>query len=86
MKSEKVIDKVEKEVKELKNRFYCEGEAIQGTIPGRNYVGVPGFVSTVYCKGCHRMVSAFGESARAASVMARSYWNRGINDGVATND
>lgn len=79
MKSEKVINEIEKTLpQKLRVCRYCGAEAKVRVSTGRNFNGDMGFVGTVKCTGCYISVSAFGEDARSASVMARSYWERGI--------
>lgn len=81
MKSEKVIDETEKSLpEEMRKCRYCRGDPVLYTRRDRSYEGIEGFVATVRCKCCGTLVFAFGLTKRAAKVMARSYWEKGIRD------
>ena len=82
MKSKKVINEIEKTLpQKLRACRYCGADPQVRVSTGRSFNGDMGFVGTVKCTGCYISVSAFEESARGASVMASSYWERGIYDG-----
>ena len=83
MKKQEVIDKFEKEFSgELRKCRYCGSGASQNTIEDINFSGHKGWKSTIRCNGCLVSVAGFGDSKKEAEVMARSYWQRGILEGV----
>lgn len=82
MKSEKVINEIEKTLpQKLRICRYCGQEAREYVRADRNFIGDKGFIATVKCTGCGASVSAFGKDIRSALVMAKSYWCKGICEG-----
>lgn len=64
----------------LKKCRYCESDAQVYVKQETNHAGVHGYMGIVKCKGCRNSVFAFELTERGASVMARSYWQKGIFD------
>ena len=81
MKSPEVIDRIEKSLPQtLRKCRYCGEGARDYVRADRNFRGEEGFICTVRYSGCGSSVFAFGYDERAARIMARSYWERGICD------
>ena len=81
MKSKAVIGEIEKTLPEkLRPCRYCRGEPELTVREDVNYKGDKGFIAKVRCTGCGISVEAFAEDKRTASVMVRSYYQRGIFD------
>ena len=81
MKTEQVINQVEKELPDkLRLCRYCGGTPEVYVKEDFNYLGKRGYMGKVVCKRCKVSVFAFEATERGASVMTRSYWQRGIID------
>ena len=81
MKSKAVIGEIEKTLPEkLRPCRYCRGEPELTVREDVNYKGDKGYIAKVRCKSCGISVEAFAEDKRTASVMVRSYYQRGIFD------
>ena len=81
MKSKTVISEIEKSLPvKLRPCRYCRGEPELTVREDVNYKGDKGFIAKVKCKSCGISVEAFAEDKRTASVMVRSYYQRGIFD------
>lgn len=81
MKSAEIIDRIEKTLpQKLRRCRYCGENAREYVRADRNFRGEEGFICTVRCPDCGSSVFAFGYDERAARIMARSYWERGICD------
>lgn len=81
MKSKAVIDKIEKTLPvKLRPCRYCRGEPEEHIREDVNYRGDKGYFATVRCTSCGISVEAFAADKRSASVMARSYYQKGVLD------
>lgn len=81
MKSKAVIGKIEKTLPvKLRPCRYCRGEPKEHIREDVNYRGDKGYFATVRCTSCGISVEAFADDKHSASVMARSYWEKGICD------
>lgn len=81
MKSKAVIDKIEKTLPvKLRPCRYCRGEPREYIREDVNYRGEKGYFATVRCSSCGISVEAFAVDKRSASVMARSYYQKGVLD------
>lgn len=82
MKSKNVVDRIEKSLPiKLKPCRYCMGEPELIIREDVNYRGEKGYVAKVKCKSCGISVETFSTDKRTASVMVRSYYQKGIFDG-----
>ena len=81
VKSKTVISEIEKSMPvKLRSCRYCRGEPELTVREDVNYKGDKGYIAKVRCKSCGISVEAFAEDKRTASVMVRSYYQRGIFD------
>ena len=81
MKSKAVIGEIEKSLPvKLRPCRYCRGEPELTVREDVNYRGDRGYIAKVKCKSCGISVETFSVDRHTASVMARSYYQRGIFD------
>lgn len=81
MKSKAVISEIEKSLPvKLRPCRYCRGEPELTVREDVNYKGDSGYIAKVKCKSCGISVEAFAADKHSASVMARSYYQKGVFD------
>lgn len=81
VKSKAVISEIEKSLPvKLRPCRYCRGEPELTVREDVNYKGDKGFIAKVKCKSCGISVETFAADKHTASVMVRSYYQRGVFD------